>query len=406
MNPSPTIAVSPPSKTLAQRPIYLDCHATTPVDPRVLEVMLPYFCEKFGNAASVNHAFGWRAADAVEQARTQIATLLRTIPQSLIFTSGATEANNLALKGVLWRAPPGSHLIVGATEHRSVLDPARRLEREGYALTILPVDRFGRLDPQQVADAIQPGTALVSVMLANNEVGTIHPLDEIGDICRRRNVLLHCDAAQAVGRIAIDLEQLRVDLLSLSGHKLYGPQGIGALYIRRDRAPVRLTPLIDGGGHEQRLRSGTLPVPLVVGLGAACALAQELLAVERVRIAALRERLWDGLQRRLTDLSLNGHPTERLPGNLHVSFDGVDGEALMQNLKEIAVSSGSACTSADPEPSHVLRAMGVGEQLSKASLRFGLGRFTTSDEIDFAIDYTAEVVTRLRQRAAGFTPAV
>lgn len=380
-----------------RQPVYLDSHATTPVDPRVLEVMLPYFCEKFGNAASVNHVFGWRAAEAVEEARAQIARLLGTNPRSLIFTSGATEANNLALKGVMWRSPPGSHLVIGAAEHRAVIDPARRLEREGYALTIVPVDRFGRLEPQRVADAIRPETVLVSAMLANNEVGTLNPLEELGNLCRRRNVLLHCDAAQAVGRIAVDLERLPVDLMSLSGHKLYGPQGIGVLYIRRDGSPVRLTPLIDGGGHEQRLRSGTLPVALIVGLGAACGLVQELLADEAARIAALRDRLWAGLQARLTELVLNGHPTERLPGNLHISVGGVNGEALMQNLKEIAVSSGSACTSADPEPSHVLRAMGVSEELSKASLRFGLGRFTTADEIDFAIDYTTDVVTRLRR---------
>lgn len=388
------------------RPVYLDCHATTPVDPRVLEAMLPYFFEKFGNAASVNHAYGWRAAEAVEGARAQIATLLGTAPRSLIFTSGATEANNLALKGVLRRSPIGSHFVISATEHRAVIDPARRLEREGYALTVLPVDRFGRIDPQQVSEALRPNTVLVSVMLANNEVGTIQPISEIGEICRRRHVLLHCDAAQAIGRIAVDLGRLPVDLLSLSAHKLYGPQGIGALYVCRDGAPVRLTPLIEGGGHEQGLRSGTLPLPLIVGFGEASRLAQEELPAESRRIAKLRDRLWAGLQQRLYELSLNGHPTERLPGNLHLSVGGVDGEALMQSLKEIAVSSGSACTSADPEPSHVLRAMGVSEQPSKASLRFGLGRFTTSAEIDFAIDYTADVVNRLRQRAAGLIPAV
>lgn len=377
------------------RPVYLDCHATTPVDPRVREAMLPFFTEGFGNAASVNHAFGWRAAEAVEAGRSRLAALLSTDPDSLIFTSGATEADNLALKGVLRRTPRGSHLIVAAAEHRAVLDPAQRLEREGYALTVLPVDRFGRVDPQQLAEAIRRETVLVSVMLANNEVGSINPLGEIGAICRRANVLLHSDAAQAVGRIPFDPAALSADLVSLSGHKFYGPQGIGALWIRRGDPPVRIEPILEGGGHERGLRSGTLPLPLIVGLGEAATLAESLLAEEAARLVRLRERLWNGLRQRMAGLTLNGHPTDRLPGNLHVSVEGVDGEALMRSLTEIAVSSGSACTSADPEPSHVLRAMGIGEELSKASLRFGLGRFTTAEEIDFAIDHVTEVVERL-----------
>lgn len=379
-------------------PIYLDNHATTRVDPRVLAAMLPFFCEKFGNAASVNHRFGWDAAEAVAAAREQIARLWHTPAKSLVFTSGATEANNLALKGVLRASPPGSHLVTNAAEHRAVLDPARKLERSGYEVTILPVDRFGRVDPQQVADALRTNTVLVSVMFANNEVGTINPVREIGEICRGRNVLLHCDAAQAVGRLPIDLEELPIDLLSLSGHKLYAPKGIGVLYVRRSGPRVKLEPLLDGGGHEERLRSGTLPVPLIVGLGAACEIAAAALPEEMSQLAALRDRLWTGLSQRIDSLTRNGHPAECLAGNLNVSFDGVDGDALMTSLTEIAVSSGSACTSADPEPSHVLRAMGVGDARSKASLRFGLGRFNTADEIEFAIGYVVETVGRLRNR--------
>lgn len=377
-------------------PVYLDCHATTPVDGRVFDAMRPWFCERFGNAASTNHAFGRDAAQAVEQAREQVAALLHVPARSLLFTSGATEANNLALKGVLRRASPGSRLIVNAAEHRAILDPARRLAREGYSLTILPVDRFARVDPQAVHDAITRETTLVSVMLANNEVGTINAVKEIGEICRERAVLFHCDAAQAVGRLPIDLESLPVDLLSVSGHKLYGPKGVGVLYVRRGDPPIRMEPLFDGGGHEQGLRSGTLPVPLIVGLGAACELAGTLQSAEASRLTELRERLWSGLLRRLDGLTLNGHPTERLPGNLHVSFAAVDGEMLMHRLQEVAVSSGSACTTAEPEPSHVLRAMGVDERLSKASVRFGLGRLTTIDEIDFTIEYVAKVVESLR----------
>jgi cysteine desulfurase len=396
MIPGPIPAASSMLTPGPRRPIYLDCHATTPVDPRVLDAVLPWYREKFGNAASVNHAFGWQAAEAAERARDEIAILLGTESRTLVFTSGATEANNLALKGVLARAPRKSHLIVSAAEHRAILDPARRLERDGHELTILPVDRHGRVDPQQVADAITPRSALVSIMLANNEVGTISAIREIGDICRARGVPLHCDAAQAIGRMPVNVAELPIDLLSLSGHKLYAPQGIGVLYVRRGMPPVRIAPLLDGGGHERRLRSGTLPVALIAGLGMACHLVGELLPGESVRIAELRDRLWNGLSQRIAGLTINGHPSERLPGNLHISITGIDGETLMRNLKEIAVSSGSACTSADPEPSHVLRAMGISESLSKASLRFGLGRFTTSEEVDFAIQYVVDVVSKLR----------
>lgn len=381
---------------LLAQPVYLDNHATTRVDPRVVEAMLPYFDVHFGNAASVNHRYGWEAAEAVESARRQITDLLATAPETILFTSGGTESNNLAIKGVLRAAPRGGHLVVSAAEHRSVLDPAKKLARQGCELTIVPVDNTGRVDPRDVASALRPNTVLVSVMLANNEVGTINPIREIAHICHERNSLLHCDAVQAVGRIPVNLADLSADLVSLSAHKLYGPKGIGALYLHPGAPAIRLEPLFDGGGHERRMRSGTLPVPLIAGFGVACHLAAEALSSEAMRLRALRDRLWAGISERLAGLTVNGHPTERLPGNLNVSVDGVDGEGLMQSLTEIAVSSGSACTSADPEPSHVLQAMGVSEARSKASLRFGLGRFTTAEEIEFAVDYVVATVSRLR----------
>jgi cysteine desulfurase len=358
--------------------------------------MLPFFDYQFGNAASVNHAYGWEAARAVEDSREQIAELLHCPPESVVFTSGGTESNNLALKGALRAARRGGHLIVSAAEHRSVLDPARRLQRQGCSLTILDVDAAGRTDPAAVERALRPDTVLVSVMLANNEVGTINPMAEIGAICRARHVLLHCDAVQAAGRIPVNIGLLAADLVTVSAHKLYGPKGVGALCVRHDGSSVRLEPIFDGGGHERRLRSGTLPVPLIVGFGTACVLARDGLSAEGDRLTALRNRLWNGLAAELDGLVLNGHPTQRLPGNLHVSFDGLDGEALLNSLTGIAVSSGSACTSADPEPSHVLRAMGVPESRSKASLRFGLGRFTTESEIDVAIHHVCDAVARLR----------
>lgn len=385
-------------------PIYLDHHSTTPVDERVLLQMLPYFREKFGNAASINHVFGWRAAEAVDKARQQVADLLQVTPKSIVFTSGATEANNLALKGVLRASPPGSHVVTTAIEHKAVLDPLKRMQRQGYGVTIVPVDGHGEVSPQQIAEALRPETVLVSVMWANNEVGTIQPLSEIHRLCKARGVLLHTDAAQAVGKLPLDLAKTDVDLLSLSGHKLYAPQGIGALVVRQGEPRIRLEPLFDGGGHEGRLRSGTLPVALIVGLGAACEIARQEMAAEAARLQKLARQLQDGLSRRLTGLVFNGHtalaeeegPVRRLPGNVHVSFAGVDGIALLASLKEIAVSSGSACTSADPEPSHVLRAMGIPEAMSLASLRFGLGRETTPEQIDFTISYVAETVNRLR----------
>ncbi len=381
------------------RPIYLDHHATTPVDPRVLDAMLPYFREKFGNASSVNHAFGWEAATAVDAAREQIASLLRTEPRCLIFTSGATEANNLAIKGVLQAAPPGSHIVTTAAEHRSVLDPVRRLARRGTDITIVGVDEYGRVSPEMIAKALRPNTVLVSTIWANNEVGSLNPIRELSQLCHERGVLFHTDAVQAVGKIEIDLAEIPIDLLSASAHKLYGPKGVGMLFVRRGAQTIPIEPLLDGGGHEQRLRSGTLPVPLIVGFGEACRIAAAELTAEAERLLALRERLWTGLQKAIDGVVLNGPPTERLPGNLNVSFEGVNGEALMTSLSGIAVSSGSACTSADPEPSHVLRAMGRSDALTRASLRFGLGRTTTAGEIDTAISAVAAAVARLRNAA-------
>ncbi|HEX4072557.1 MAG TPA: cysteine desulfurase family protein, partial [Planctomycetaceae bacterium] len=361
----------------ANHPIYLDHHATTPVDPRVLGVMLPYFGEKFGNAASVNHVYGWEAAEAVEAARQKIADLLQADARSLVFTSGATESNNLAIKGVLQAAPPQSHVITTAAEHRSVLDPLRHLARRGTEVTFLNVDSDARVTPDGVARAIRPNTVLVSVIWANNEVGSLNPIREIGELCRERGILFHTDAVPALGKLPVDLSTLPVDLLSGSAHKLYGPKGVGLLYLRRGGPRIAIEPLVHGGGHEQRLRSGTLPVPLIVGFGEACRIAAQEMPAETTRLAALRDHLWQGLSSQLDGLILNGHPSERLAGNLNVSFEGVDGEALMTGISGIAVSSGSACTSADPEPSHVLRAMGRSDSLTRASLRFGLGRSTT-----------------------------
>ncbi len=380
-------------------PIYLDNHATTRVDPRVVVAMSPFWSENYGNAASINHAFGWAARDAAQTARQQVADCLNCDSRGVVFTSGATEANNLAIKGVVAavrKLGQQPHVITTAAEHRSVLEPIRKLERNGTAVTMLPVNEFARIDVKSIEAAIKPETVLVSVMWANNEVGTLNPVAEIGQLCRQRRVLFHCDAVQAVGKVPVDFTASHIDLLSLSAHKFYGPKGVGCLLVRRGSSAARLEPLFDGGGHEAHLRSGTLAVPLIVGCGLACELAHSELNTEPARLKSLRDRLWTELNSRLPGLTLNGHLLERLPGNLNISVDGVDGDVLMNAMTQIAVSSGSACTSADPEPSHVLRAMGRSDRLTRASLRFGLGRFTIADEIDFAIDYVTQQITRLR----------
>jgi len=378
-------------------PIYMDNNATTRTDPRVVEAMLPYFTEHYGNAASRTHVFGRNAEAAVEEARAQVAALIGASPKEIVFTSGATESDNLALKGVasMYRNK-GNHLITVATEHRAVLDPCRRLQREGFDVTFLPVDRSGRVSAAQVAEAIQPQTILVSVMAANNEIGTLQPVEEIGRLCKERGVFFHSDAVQAVGKIPVDVEAMQVDLLSLSAHKIYGPKGVGALYVRSRSPRVRPEPLLDGGGHERGLRSGTLPVPSVVGFGKACALCQEEMAQEADRLQKLRQRLYEGIVDHLDQVFLNGNATERLPGTLNLSFAGVEGEALMMAMKVIAVSSGSACTSANLEPSYVLRALGLSDDLAHSSIRFGLGRFNTSEEVDYVIDEVVRAVNHLR----------
>ena len=387
------------------RPIYLDHHATTPVDPQVLQAMLPFFTDSFGNAGSINHKYGWEAADAVDRARSQVAKLLGCHSKAIVFTSGATESNNLAIKGTMLSASKRRHLIVNAAEHRAVLDPAKRLTRDGMDVSVLDVDPTGQVDPQQIEDAIRPETALVSTMLANNEVGTVNDINAIGSICRDRGVRFHVDAVQGVGWLPLQVEQMPVDLLSLSAHKIYGPKGIGALYVRRGAPRVRLQALLDGGGQENQLRSGTLPVPLVVGIGAACKFVGQRREADVKSVSVLRDSLWRELSGSIKGVSLNGPALDatnlvgdplRLPCNLNVSIADVDGEALMTGLTRIAVSSGSACTSVNPEPSHVLRALGLSDKLTRSSLRFGLGRFNTDSDIRIAVDELREVVARLR----------
>ncbi len=380
-------------------PIYLDNHSTTRTDPRVLEVMLPYFTEKYGNAASRNHAYGWEAEQAVEHARKQIAHIINADAKEIVFTSGATESNNLALKGVMeMYKEKGDHMITSSTEHRAVLDTAKLLEaKKGLKVTYLPVEKTGLVNPDEVRKAITDKTILISIMMANNEIGTINPIKEIGKIAKEKGILFHCDATQGVGKIPVDVQDMGIDLMSFTSHKLYGPKGVGALYVRRKAPRVRLAPLIDGGGHERGMRSGTLPVPLIVGFGKACELCEQEMATESVRMAALRDRLQDGLMKGLEEVHLNGHPTLRLPHNLNVSFAYVEGEALLMGVKEIALSSGSACTSATLEPSYVLRALGVGADLAHSSIRFGLGRFSTEEEVDYTIKRIIEAVTKLRE---------
>jgi cysteine desulfurase len=395
-------------------PIYMDSHATTPVDPRVLEAMLPYFSRIFGNAASRNHVFGWEAEAAVEEARHQIAQGLNGEDKEIVFTSGATESDNLAILGVArMYGQKGRHIVTASTEHRAVLDPCRALEREGFEVTYLAPDRTGLIDPGQVREALTDRTLLVSIMLANNEIGTIQPLAEIGAACREKGVLFHTDAVQGFGKIPFDVEAMRVDLASVTAHKIYGPKGVGALYVRGKSPRVRLAPLFHGGGHERGIRSGTLNVPGIVGFGKAVQVALEEREEEARRLRLLRGRLHDGL-RRVEDVFLNGpalpsidadgnlsasEQERRLPGNLNVSFAGVEGEALLMGLKDLAVSSGSACTSASLEPSHVLKAIGVPDALAHASIRFGLGRDNTQEEVDFAVTAVEKAVRRLRAMA-------
>ena len=379
-------------------PIYLDNHATTPVDPRVLDAMLPYFTEKFGNAASRNHQFGWEAEGAVDQARDQIARLINAKAKEIIFTSGPTESDNLAIKGVVeFYKDKGNHVITAVTEHKAVLDTCKALERTGKAqVTYLKVDTHGMLDPDDVRKAITDKTILISIMYANNEIGTIHPLREIGTLAKEKGVFFHTDATQGVGKIPVDVEAMGIDLMSFTAHKIYGPKGCGGLYVRAKGPRVRLTPMMDGGGHERGMRSGTLNVPGIVGLGKACELAGAEMETEAAKTIQLRERLHAGLFSQLDEVYLNGHPTQRLPGNLNVSFAFVEGESLLMGLKDVAVSSGSACTSATLEPSYVLKALGVGDDLAHTSIRFGLGRFNTVADVDYVVERVVHEVRRLR----------
>ncbi|MGD0841216.1 MAG: IscS subfamily cysteine desulfurase [Candidatus Acidiferrales bacterium] len=379
-------------------PVYMDNHATTPVDPRVLDAMLPYFHEKFGNAASRNHSFGWTAEEAVENARGQIARLINATPKEIIITSGATESDNLAIKGVaeMYREK-GNHIITQVTEHKAVLDTCKRMEKYGYEVTYLPVQKDGRIDLDELRHAITPKTILISIMYANNEIGVVQPIAEIGKIAKEKGVLFHVDGVQAAGKIPVDVQKDNIDLLAISAHKMYGPKGVGALYVRRRNPRVQLAAVIDGGGHERGMRSGTLNVPGIVGLGKAAELCQIEMPVESVRMRALRDRLKDGLFARLDELYINGSMEHRLPNNLNVSFAFVEGESLLMGINDIAVSSGSACTSATLEPSYVLKALGVGEDLAHTSIRFGLGRFNTQEDVDYVVDRVSEVVIRLRE---------
>jgi len=379
-------------------PIYLDYQATTPVDPRVLEAMLPYFSEAFGNAASRSHAFGWKAEQAVERAREEIAALIGATAKEIIFTSGSTEGINLALKGVAeMYASKGKHVVTSLAEHKAVLDTCKHLEKLGYEVTYLKPDKSARISVESVRAALRPDTILVAIMWANNEVGTLNPIREIGALCREQGVLFFTDGTQAAGKVPVDVEADHVDLLCLSAHKIYGPKGSGALYVRRKNPRVRLAAQMDGGGHERGMRSGTLNVPGIVGLGKACELARTELVEEARRTAELRDHMEKRITKELGFVELNGNREHRLPGNLNLSFHFVEGESLIMGISDVAVSSGSACTSASLEPSHVLRAMDVGEDLAHSSIRFGIGRFTTRAEVDYAADCVIKAVQRLRE---------
>ncbi len=381
-------------------PIYMDNQATTPVDPRVIEAMVPFLGEIYGNAASRNHAFGWAAEEAVDRGRSQIAGLVGARPKEIIFTSGATESDNLAIKGVAeFYADKGNHIITAVTEHKAVLDTCQALERANLAeVTYLPVDQYGRVDVDDVKKAIQDNTVLISLMYANNEIGTLHPVRAIGKLAKERGILFHCDATQGVGKVPVNVDEDGIDLMSMSAHKIYGPKGCGALYVRSRGPRVRLRAQVHGGGHERGMRSGTLNVAGIVGFGKACELCGQELEAEAGRLISLRQRLHDGLTENLEEVYLNGHPTERIPGNLNLSFSYVEGESFLMGLnREIALSSGSACTSATLEPSYVLKALGVGEELAHTSIRFGLGRFNTEEDVDYVVRRVSEVVVRLRE---------
>lgn len=380
-------------------PVYMDYHATTPVDPRVVETMIPYFTEKFGNAASRNHSFGWTAEEAVNVAREQVAALVGAKnPKEIVFTSGATESNNLAIKGVAeFYKDKGNHIITSVIEHKAVLDTCKRLEKEGCEVTYLRVGTDGLVDPADVQKAMTEKTILVSIMAANNEVGTIQPLAEIGKLTRTRGVLFHSDAVQGIGKMPFDVEAMNLDLVSITAHKMYGPKGVGALYVRRSKPRVRITAQLDGGGHEFGMRSGTLNVPAIVGFGKAAEIMRTEGPAESMRIGKQRDALLRKLESKLDEIKVNGHREKRLPGNLNVSFAFVEGEALLMAIKDVACSSGSACTSASLEPSYVLHSMGIGDDLAHSSIRFGLGRFTTDEEVDFVADLVTRKVEKLRE---------
>jgi cysteine desulfurase len=379
-------------------PIYMDYHATTPMDPRVFEAMKPYFMETFGNAASRNHSFGWQAEEAVEKSRKQIADLIGSTTKEIVFTSGATESNNLALKGVAeMYAEKGNHIITAATEHKAILDTCKRLEKSGVRVTYLPLQTNGLVDLEMLKEAITDKTILISIMYANNEIGVIQPMAEIGKIAKAKGVLVHSDATQAVGKVPVNVIKDNIDLMSMSGHKIYGPKGVGALYVRRKSPRVQITAQMDGGGHERGMRSGTLNVPGIVGLGEACAICNADMPAESKRMAYLRDKLRGKLEAELDEVYINGTMEYRLPNNLNISFAYVEGESLLMGINDIAVSSGSACTSATLEPSYVLKALGAGDDLAHSSIRFGLGRFNTEEEVDYVAAKVIDVVKKLRE---------
>jgi cysteine desulfurase len=390
-------------------PIYMDNHATTRVDPRVLEAMLPYFIEKYGNAASRNHEFGWKAEESVENARTDIARLIHATPREIVITSGATESINLALKGVAeTHRQKGNHIITQTTEHKAVLDTCKRLEKSGFQVTYLPVEKDGRINLDDLRNAITPKTILISIMYANNEIGVIQPIAEIGKIAKQHGVLFHVDGAQAVGKIPVDVIADGIDLLSMTAHKLYGPKGVGALYVRRKNPRVQISALLDGGGHERGMRSGTLNVPGTVGFGKACEICEAEMPAESERLRRLRDRLKDAIVSGFDsaqDTHINGSLVHRLPHNINISFANVESDALLMGISDVAISNGSACTSATIEPSHVLKALGVSDELAHSSIRFGLGRFNTEEEVDYAAARVVDTVKRLRELSSSFDAA-